>query len=462
MKRFIHQNYGFAFSLERACQIAIQRGNKGYGSIRTKQMRIQYFTEFLKTSGIKDLRKVRYADLQSFGEHVAQLVKTQNWSTAYAQNILSDANVLMGFVRHQRSFRIRPCAYVGQRGWTRSNPPTGMSMSDIEQCAHALFKNGDERAGLILLMARFFGMRLQEAVKADLPRLLRQAKREGRINILEGTKGGRKVARLLSVNDFGIWILQQAHDLAREDHGHCLIPQDQNYICFIRSEIARARQVMKTCGIKGFHDLRSAYSCDRYTQIAGVPAPVFTGGRTTRGEVDHNARMVISTELGHHRPEVANSYIGARKPAPEFADIDRAEQTRQKREMAELQTPVNEASLSYLLRSTFKGPKSEYRIHLRRVSDMLLPYCRAHAVHRLGEITLQDLQEMVRSETIEHGNRSRKTQQDYLLSLLRFAHALGHAEWELPIREAAGFVKKTQAGRQLKINRRLFRDNRNQ
>ena len=77
MKRFIHQNYGFAFSLERACQIAIQRGNKGFGSIRTKQMRIQYFTEFLKTSGIKDLRKVRYADLQSFGEHVAQLATTQ-------------------------------------------------------------------------------------------------------------------------------------------------------------------------------------------------------------------------------------------------------------------------------------------------------------------------------------------------------------------------------------------------
>ncbi|MEB8536883.1 integrase domain-containing protein [Acidithiobacillus ferriphilus] len=462
MKRFIHQNYGLAFSLERACQIAIQRGNKGYGSIRTKQKRIQYFTEFLKTSGIKDLRKVRYADLQSFGEHVAQLAKTQNWSTAYAQNILADANVLMGFVRRQRSFRIRPCAYVGQRGWTRSNPPTGMSMSDIEQCAHALFKNGGERAALILLMARFFGMRLQEAVKADLPRLLRQAKREGRINILEGTKGGRKVARLVTINDFGIWILQQAHDLAREDHGRCLIPQDQNYICFIRSEIARARQVMKTFEIKGFHDLRSAYSCDRYTQIAGVPAPVFTAGRTTRGELDHNARVVISAELGHRRPEVVNSYIGARKPAPEFSDIDRAEQARLKREMTELQAPVTEASLSCLLRSTFKGPKSECRIHLRRVSDMLLPYCRAHAIHRLGEITLQNLQEMVRSETIGHENRSRKTQQDYLLSLLRFAHALGHAEWELPIREAAGFVKKTQAGRQLKINRRRFRDNKNQ
>lgn len=173
-------------------------------------------------------------------------------------------------------------------------------------------------------------------------------------------------------------------------------------------------------------------------------------------------RVVISAELGHHRPEVVNSYIGARKPAPEFADIDRAEQTRQKREMAELHAPISENSLSYLLRSTFKGPKSEFHIHLRRISGMLLPYCRAHAIHRLGEITLQDLQEMVRSETIEHENRRRKTQQDYLLSLLRFAHALGYAEWELPIREAAGFVKKTQAGRQLKINRRLFRDSRNQ
>ncbi|MBN6740314.1 integrase domain-containing protein [Acidithiobacillus sp. MC6.1] len=462
MKRFIHQNYGFAFSLERACQIAIQRGNKGYGTIRTKQIRIQYFTEFLKASDIKDLRKVQYTDLQSFGEHVAQLAKIKNWSTAYAQNILADANVLMGFVRRQRSFRIRPRAYVGQRGWTRTSPPTGMAMGEIEQSAHALFQNGDERAALIVLMARFFGMRLQEAVKANLPRLLRQAKREGRINILDGTKGGRKVTRYVAVNDFGIWILQQAHDLAQEDCSHCLVPRHQNYIQFIGGEVARARQVMKTCGIKGFHDLRSAYSCDRYTQISGVPAPVFTGGRTTQGKTDSNARVVISAELGHHRPEVVNAYIGARKPAPEFADIDRAEHARQKREMAELQAPVTETSLSYLLRSTFKGPKSEFHIHLRRLSDMLLPYSRDHAIYRLNQITLEDLQEIARSETVHHKNRSRKTQQDYLLSLLRLVYALGQHKWEAPIRESVGFVKKTQAGRQLKINRRRFRDDKHQ
>lgn len=457
MKRFVHQNYGLAFSLERACQIAIQQGNKGYGSIRTKQMRIQYFTEFLQKSGIKDLRKVRYTDLQAFGAHVAQMANNHNWSAAYAQNLISDANALMGSVRRQRSFRIHPCAYVSQRGWTRTHPPTGMSMREVEQCAHALFQNGDVRAAVILLMARFFGMRLQEAVKANLPRLLRQAQREGRINILEGTKGGRKVARYVSTTDFGIWVLQQAYDLAREDHSHCLIPQDQNYIGFIRSEIARARPIMKRHGIKGFHDLRSAYSCDRYLQILGVPAPVFTGGRTTFGEADHQARMIISAELGHHRPEVVNSYIGARKPVPEFSDNDRAEQARQKRAMTELQAPVTEAAVSYLLRSAFKGPKSEYRVHLRRVSDMLLPYCRTHAIRYLHEITLQDLQEIARSETIQHENRRPKTQQDYLLSLLRFVHALDQGQWELPIREASGFVKKTQAGRPLKLNRRRFR-----
>ena len=44
------------------------------------------------------------------------------------------------------------------------------------------------------LLARATGMRLREAVLADLIRLNREANQLGRINIQEGTKGGRRGA----------------------------------------------------------------------------------------------------------------------------------------------------------------------------------------------------------------------------------------------------------------------------
>ena len=51
-----------------------------------------------------------------------------------------------------------------------------------------------ERLAAIVLLARTTGMRLREAILADLPRLHREAEHLGRINIQDGTKGGRSGA----------------------------------------------------------------------------------------------------------------------------------------------------------------------------------------------------------------------------------------------------------------------------
>lgn len=52
-------------------------------------------------------------------------------------------------------------------------------------CQHQLW------TAAIVLLARATGMRLREAILADLPRLSREANDLGRINIQDGTKGGR-------------------------------------------------------------------------------------------------------------------------------------------------------------------------------------------------------------------------------------------------------------------------------
>lgn len=66
--------------------------------------------------------------------------------------------------------------------------------------------------------------------------------------------------------------------------------------------------------MKGFHELRAAYACERYEQLTGFPAPI-NGGRVHREdlELDQHARQQLSHELGHSRIDVVSAYIGGRR-----------------------------------------------------------------------------------------------------------------------------------------------------
>lgn len=65
--------------------------------------------------------------------------------------------------------------------------------------------------------------------------------------------------------------------------------------------------------LKGFHELRAAYACERYEQITQHHAPI-NGGRcySIDRRLDREARMQTSQELGHGRIEVVATYLGGR------------------------------------------------------------------------------------------------------------------------------------------------------
>ena len=75
-----------------------------------------------------------------------------------------------------------------------------------------------------------------------------------------------------------------------------------------------ARDILHEHGLKGFHELRAAYACERYEQLTGFFAPI-NGGRIHREdrELDPHARQQISHELGHNRIYVVSAYIGGRR-----------------------------------------------------------------------------------------------------------------------------------------------------
>ncbi|MCF7997248.1 MAG: hypothetical protein K9L32_09620 [Chromatiaceae bacterium] len=64
--------------------------------------------------------------------------------------------------------------------------------------------------------------------------------------------------------------------------------------------------------MRGYHDARAAFACERYQALSGQPAPVIAGGQHLADrEADGQAREVIAVELGHGRTDVVAAYIGS-------------------------------------------------------------------------------------------------------------------------------------------------------
>ncbi|MNJ70312.1 hypothetical protein D3C77_667610 [compost metagenome] len=90
-----------------------------------------------------------------------------------------------------------------------------------------------------------------------------------------------------------------------------LIAPNENYLNVLQEVIRPARDILQAHNLKGFHELRAAYACERYEQITQHPAPI-NGGQCCKVDktLDRKARRQISYELGHSRIDVVAAYIG--------------------------------------------------------------------------------------------------------------------------------------------------------
>jgi hypothetical protein len=103
-------------------------------------------------------------------------------------------------------------------------------------------------------------------------------------------------------------VLDRAHKLAGKG---ALIPSSRNYKQQVRiyeGHTARA-------GLSKMHGLRHRYAQQRYEELSGWKSPA-AGGPPCKSldlekrETDHQARLVISRELGHERRQVVSVYLG--------------------------------------------------------------------------------------------------------------------------------------------------------
>ena len=190
-----------------------------------------------------------------------------------------------------------------------------MDWADIDRLVARLRAKNQHRAAVIVLLCRSFGIRLREAILANPGDWQRQARESGQIDVREGTKGGRgkEVARWVPVSERGRIALREAVQVGNQFGGQNLLMPDETFDDLVNDgEVHRARKILHDFGIKGYHELRAAWACERYEEMSGATAPVLQTGASLGQKSDDPFRLTLARELGHDRVDVVAAYIGVR------------------------------------------------------------------------------------------------------------------------------------------------------
>ncbi len=317
------RNFGFGRQLSYAGPQALKDlfGDGHFATVKAHGDRWQAFVNWCRSEEgprLNDARQIDRDILMRYTTYMREQVDQGNVDIATAQNRLSSVNRTMAALRGDQYVKIpSPSKALGLRRLSvRSDAPQGQDRVQVRLIAQTLSERQQSRVAAIVLLARETGMRLREAILADLPRLQREARQLGKVNIQDGTKGGRSgasAARWIAVTDQVRDALDRASEASPKGSRNLLAP-DESYKDFMQAVVRPARDLLHEHGLKGFHELRAAYACERYEQLTGFSAPVNGGrGHQEDRELDQRAREQISHELGHNRIDVVSAYIGGRR-----------------------------------------------------------------------------------------------------------------------------------------------------
>jgi len=316
------RNFGYGRQLSYAGPQALRDlfGGGHYGTVKAHSDRWQAFVRWCRSDDgprLNDARQIDRQTLLDYAIHLRHQVELGDLAIATAQNRLSSVNRTIAALRGDQYVKVpSPSKALGmQRTNVRTVPPQGQDRGHVKRIVKVLCEHQQPRVAAIVHLARETGMRLREAILADLSRLQREAEQLGRINIQDGTKGdrsGASASRWIAVNDEIRAALEFARGASSNESSN-LLTREETYVGFMREIVRPARDVLHEHGLKGFHELRAAYACERYEQITGYPSPI-NGGDCYRQDraLDKKARQKISHELGHGRIDVVSAYIGGR------------------------------------------------------------------------------------------------------------------------------------------------------
>jgi len=316
------RNFGYGRQLSYAGPQALKDMFVGghYGTVKAHCDRWQAFVKWCRSEagpGVNDARQIDRKVLSDYAAYLRGLVEHGDLAISTAQNRLSSVNRSMAALRGDQYVKLpSPSKALGmQRTGARQSVPQGQDREQVKQIVDVLCSRDQMRAAAIVLLARATGMRLREAILADLPRLSRETQGFGKLNIQDGTKGGRVGAsapRWITADEHVRGALEFTRQVLPAGSRNLIAPSE-SYQSVLQEVVRPGRDTLHASNLKGFHELRAAYACERYEQITQLRAPI-NGGKCylIDRRLDREARRQISYELGHGRIDVVAAYIGGK------------------------------------------------------------------------------------------------------------------------------------------------------
>ena len=173
---------------------------------------------------------------------------------------------------------------------------------DITQ--QQLSKVKDAHVRMSLELQRAFGLRREEAMKFQPS----YADKGAHLQLKASwTKGGKP--RMIPIRTGA---QREVLDRARSLAGlSSLIPSQRSYVHQLRIYEGNTLRA----GLSSLHGLRHAYAQERYEELTGWQCPATDGTdrqslTPEQRELDREARLTISQELGHEREQVSTAYLG--------------------------------------------------------------------------------------------------------------------------------------------------------
>ncbi len=306
-----------------------RRSRNGFKTQHDYADRWRLFCSWASERNVKKMENVTPDIVVEYGKHLQSQLEAGVYASASApKNYVSAVNAVMKLATKGKWQSVLPGSDCGIQKRTYI-PTENKAISDTGH-ANAQGASG-ERISALLGLQRAFGLRFKESALLNAKLALKEAGIKGFISVKAGTKGGRK--RTVPCRTVGITALEQA--VAVQD-GRSMIPRyvtdpETGVKKDVSKEITyyKFRQECYTVASKqgfNFHSERHAYAQERYREITNAPSPIESGWprkerfkhlaeylnitETEAREIDKEARMIISTELGHSRIEISNAYLG--------------------------------------------------------------------------------------------------------------------------------------------------------
>ncbi|MCC9272266.1 MAG: integrase domain-containing protein [Lactobacillus gallinarum] len=273
-----------------------------FGTAAERQKSLKAAMQSLSDAGygIRDVKQLK-------GKHIRYLVEKwksdPNISTGTIKNRMSHLRWLAERIGNPRiversnsSYNIENRKYVDNH----SNKAKSLLESNLERLT-------DDFVRYSLRLQQAFGLRREEAIKFQ-PKF---ADRKTEI-LLKGSwcKGGRERTIPITTPEQRR-LLDEIHVFCRENNTPSLIPHHKTYEQQMRTY---EYQTAKVGEVKN-HGLRHRYAQKRYEELSGLLSPK-KGGKTSRRlsesekQANQEARLQVSSELGHNREEITAVYLG--------------------------------------------------------------------------------------------------------------------------------------------------------